>query len=196
MTTIEDPSEWGHSTNLESNVTKDAGINAVRQLRIESETYLAAISDHMLCQRSTIAAQATSIAEGDKVIDQLHDEIDRLKREATRMMTVIFQANKEMKDMRVDIKALEYNNSLLHERIAEQADQRSHEPTEDELEQADCAPSSMADAFADLIVSARKTGQEQQQVRVNRLARGIKDRINSGHYPLAIAMCEALMESK
>jgi len=185
----------------DNKITQDEAINALRTIRelLETVSVSAVAYRHALkVTHQTVHEQAARIAKleatedelcvqcnedaariaqleatlqrRDITIAQTHIVVDdKLKADNRRMMTVIHQANEDMAAMR--------------DRLGESRSQYA---------------SPMATEFADLIINARTKGKEDwidiERARTNRIATGIRNRINDGHNTLAIIMCETLIE--
>lgn len=145
-------------------ITKDQGINALREIR----GLLDVASINAVDTRSTIAAQAAHIASlkkeletSDMAIESLQDMCDEHEAE-----------NKELKRL----------NSIMFLRLEAHAKARYH-------------GGKLTNRQAEFMVGLlNNEGAHAKQVRTNRIATAIRNRIEDNHPAIAIMLCAALME--
>lgn len=121
------------------------------------------------------------------LIRDLESEVDTLQAMCVRQLTVLHQANDEMKELRATNKAM--HDRLLANRLSTHAEAR-YQGRSDGFEGHSITPRQskfMAAAMAGLILD------RGARPRVNRIATGILNRINDGHYKLASIMAETLV---
>lgn len=190
MTTIDDPNEWD---GLSTSITKDVGINALRQARITMEESMALASECIVAYRSTVKEQTTRIAELESKLTAAEHRIASQKVEILELEDTLLvrtnQANefqRRMNEYRERVDELEF--MLKDEQQARSnaaLKPRSHSDLD--IEQANEAhypmqlrnkTSRMAEEFADLITMARTTAKADYDEEVVQLCLAVKARVN------------------
>ena len=205
-----------------SDITKDPAINLNRTAREVFDTYFNDAQKHIMAMRKTILDQAERIEALEITEDELCIETNQqsvrvhdLEQDNGILIAVNAQwqarydrLGEVVDELKIDIKELEYNNSTLHEVLSTKHD----DCVPNTLGDASIGKSRMAEAFADMVIEKRYPMhianrlpppdliERQVQIltdhraRLNRIADGIKNRINDGHTAMALMLCDALKE--
>ena len=183
-------------------ITEDENVNALRHIRETLDT----VSINMVEIRSTAVAQTARIAELENEVEvqkswaseylcnmTIKDiEINRLTEEAETNDCAIQSLQDMLDEREAEITELKRLNSGMFNRLEAHAKARYQGVTITNR-QADW----IANIYKDVGPGLGKSHlimAHNKQVRVNRIATGIKNRINDGHKDMAILLCAALME--
>lgn len=191
---------------MTDNITDDHGITALRAIRCATgdiHDHLATASSSIIYHRNTIQAQEVRIGELEAEVTHLKrlhtdateqghdslDEVDQLKAANRRMMTVIHQANDEMREMR------EVNKSM-HDRLTEHANDRYGRETEPSileaaLSAAEHGPSWLTNRLPPLMEACDKHA-DNRMANVTRLANAAIRHLEANRPAIAIQLLKPL----
>lgn len=181
MTTIDNPNDWD---TLSTSITKDVGINALRQARVTMEESMALASECIIAYRTTVKEQTTRITELESKLAAAEHRIASQKVE-------ILEAEE-------DVGRIQRANKSMHDRLTAHAEDRIRPRSHSDLD-CDAGPGlgkadRMADAFANMITMARAAGATAKSERVHRIATAIINRLDDGHPVIAYHLALNLQE--